>query len=587
MQDNKHHEAPSAPAPQAPQQPGAPYPYSQAPQQPSPTSPYSQPPQGPNPSFPYYQQSPQGSGPSFPYYQTPPPKKPRRVFCAADRTFVWLSILMGYLLIAALPLSKTPLGSMLALMLLYAFGGLYLHLGGIRPSVRSGISAVILALFSLTLITTGNGTIRFFSWSGAILGFLFFLADASGLCGRGLLSNNLLTYARNAIFVSPAAGVCLFFPALKAGREEGKANPAARMLGWIALGLLMALIPTVIVVALLSYDEEFTRLLSTIFKKINLWRVIRDLILGFGVAILLFGALYSNRAKGAKKEQNEEKRSTYRLGVLPRPLLCAAVTPILLVYALFFFSQRSYYLSALTHVLPGDLTYAEYARQGFFELCWVCGINAVLLLLFNLFIARKEGGRNLLKRIYSALISVFTLILITTALSKMILYIDSYGLTPKRVYTSWFMCLLAFLFLIVLLRQIFSRFPLIPTAVIGALLLWAVIAFPNTDAIIARYNVDAYLQGELQEVDVVALLDLEASAVPALTDLEKALSYRTDLTEKEQRTLEVSRVALLQIRARVYEREGFFSFNLPDARAKRCFEELKERTYDPINDWFD
>ncbi len=526
---------------------------------------------------------PETTAPSFPFSQTPPLRRSERVFSSVDRIFVWLSIAVGYLLIAALPLSRTPLGSMLTLMLLYAFGGIYLRLNAIRPSLRSTVTAVVLALFSLSLITTGNNTIRFFSWLGVALGFLFFLADASGLCGKGVLSNHLLTYAKKAVLLTPVAGFSHFFPALGAGREEGKPNPAARMLGWIVLGLAVALIPTAIVVALLSYDSEFNRLLNQIFQGINLWKILRDLILGFGVAILLFGVLFESKAKRNRKTVQDPLRSS-RPGVLPRPLLCAAVTPILLVYVLFFFSQRSYYLSALTHVLPKELTYAEYARQGFFELCWVCGINAVLLILFNLLIVRQEEGKNLLQRIYSALISVFTLILITTALSKMILYIDSYGLTQKRVYASWLMCLLALIFLAVLIRQILPRFPLFPTAVIGALVLWAVIAFPNTDAAIAQYNVKAYLQGDLQEVDVIALEDLGASAVPALTELESTLASRSDSNE----TLTQARAALIRMRAEIEsEDEGFFSFNLPDARAKRCYEKLKEREELPIHQWFD
>ena len=338
----------------------------------------------------------------------------------------------------------------------------------------------------------------------------------------------------------------------------------------------MALIPTVIVVALLSYDDQFTKLLRETVKKIRLWELIRDLILGFGVAIPLFGALYSSKIKHACAKKEEEELPTSRLGVLPRPLLCAAVTPILLVYVLFFFSQRSYYLSALTHVLPSDLTYAVYARQGFFELCWVCGINAALLLFFNLFIARKEGGKNLLKRVYSAIISVFTLILIVTALSKMILYIDFYGLTQKRVYASWFMCLLAFVFLAVLLRQILPRFPLIPAATIGVLVFWAIIAFPNTDAAIARYNVDAFLQNDLQEMDVDALERLGVSSVPALIELEQTLAQTADLSDAKALALNDAREALATMEKELQEKDGLLAWNLPDAIAKQLLEERKE-----------
>ena len=86
-----------------------------------------------------------------------------------------------------------------------------------------------------------------------------------------------------------------------------------------------------------------------------------------------------------------EEVSCADLHVLPRALLCAAVTPILAVYVIFFISQWSYYVSAFTNVLPADLTYAAYAREGFFQLCGVSALNAAMLLLFNLLI-RKNGN---------------------------------------------------------------------------------------------------------------------------------------------------------------------------------------------------
>ena len=100
------------------------------------------------------------------------------------------------------------------------------------------------------------------------------------------------------------------------------------------------------------------------------------------------------------------------------------------------------------------MTYAEYARHGFFELCAVTAINLAVIFAAKLL---SQEGRGKLLRIEVILLSVFTLALTVIDLSKMVLYIQSYGLTRLRIYTSIFMVFLFIVFLIILLRQVRLR----------------------------------------------------------------------------------------------------------------------------------
>ncbi|MBQ8432447.1 MAG: DUF4173 domain-containing protein [Clostridia bacterium] len=505
----------------------------------------------------------------FPYY-TPP--QPRRVFSGKDTLFAYLSLAVGYLSATAFPVFRTPLGAFLTLLLLFGLGTAYLLSHGMKPSLRASLCGGAFLVLGVSLITNGNATLRVFVYIAVLLGFLFFLADGAGLCPGGWFSNGLLQSAERAILRQPCTGWKHFWPALSPFRKGETGKRTARTLGWILLGLGAAVIPTAVIVALLSYDDQFTGLLERLFSFSldGFWEVMGDLAVGVIFASVLFGALFALKLK---KEANEPERETAgaRTHVLPKALLCTAVTPILLVYVLFFISQSGYYLSALTHVLPGDLTYAEYARKGFFELCWVCGINALLLLFFNLFIVKKPGEKHLLQRIYSSVIAVFTLVLIATALSKMLLYIDSYGLTQKRVYASWFMLVLTFVFVVVLLRQILPRFPWLPTLAVGCFLLFALLCLPNTDARIANYNVNAYITGELNTVDVAALEDLGTSALPALFELHEHLRGQSDPSAKPTPQLEETKAAIHSLVKEMTERledEGFFAWDLPSLKIR-------------------
>ena len=92
--------------------------------------------------------------------------------------------------------------------------------------------------------------------------------------------------------------------------------------------------------------------------------------------------------------------------------------------------------------LPKDFTVAEYARRGFFEMCAIVAINLGLIVLAA-GLCRKEQGRvpGPVKGL-ALFLCVFSLILVATALSKMVLYMGSFGLTRLRVLTSVFMVFL-------------------------------------------------------------------------------------------------------------------------------------------------
>lgn len=501
---------------------------------------------------------------------TPTPKeKPQ--YRGMDTLFAWLSIAVGFLFVRAMPVTQNSLGGMLFLLVLYAFGGLYLYGSGVRLGKASLLLAVVVLILSFGMITGGNHTLRGLLFLGLLLAFLYWCYVT---CGLGNMANdNAALYIWRAVFVMPFLSLEHIFPALFSFRKKGEnAAKLWRTLGWTLVGLGVAVIPTAIVIALLSYDAQFTSLMDRIFSFSldGAWELIRDLILGFLVAIVLFGVLFAVNYKRKKNNGQPEEVSCADLHVLPRALLCAAVTPILAVYVIFFISQWSYYVSAFTNVLPADLTYAAYAREGFFQLCGVSALNAAMLLLFNLLIRKNGKPRDVIRTLYSSVISVFTLILIATAISKMALYINTYGLTQKRVYATWFMLLLAVVFVLVLIRQATKKLRLFPAIALVCVLFAALITLPNVDGMIASYNVNAYLSGDLKEVDVDALSGYGTSSVPALVRLRDELTSQnyTDDTVKE--LLKQTDQALTLIDMELREQpKGFFTFNFPDARAEK------------------
>jgi hypothetical protein len=522
----------------------------------------------------------EGTSAQIPWYAMPQERPegtlPKAEYTPADAILSWVALALSYFFVRVFPVQQYPLGGALALLLLFAAGGVYLRLTGHRPHLRSLLFAGLCALLSLGTVLNGNVFLQHLTLIALLCGFACWCYDVCGLAGKKLSSDALPSHAVHAILHFPFLSLTALFPSLAFPlRRSAAAKRLWKTLGWIALGLCIAVIPTLIIALLLSYDAQFEGMLNRIlsFSPEKLFSVLGDLLLSIPVAMLLFGTLFSLRRRAKKTDSAEEAPIPFgRFRVVPAPLLCAAVTPILLVYVLFFISQWSYYVSAFTRVLPDGMTYAQYAREGFFQLFTVSLINAFLLLALHLFLRTPADGKHRLRRVYSALISLFTLILIATALSKMILYIGTYGLTQKRVYASVMMLFLAVVFLCVLLRQILRRFPTAAVASVTGILLLALLSLSNPDALIASYNVDAYLRGDLTTVDVEALEALGDSAIPAMARLEEVWIERASekgLPHHEREALSRLTNALnRRAEALSQDTSSFLSFSVPTARAK-------------------
>lgn len=194
-------------------------------------------------------------------------------------------------------------------------------------------------------------------------------------------------------------------------------------------------------------------------------------------------------------------------------IIYTAVTPVCILYVMFFISQANYFLSAFSGRLPDGYIYSDYARKGFFELCIISMINFAVILIINLL--AKKGGRNkpAALKIYSLILCAFTLVMIAVAISKMVIYISAYGLTRLRVYTMWFMVLMAFFFVIIAIKQLRFEFSTAKWTAAVFTVMFAVLCFSRPDAVIAKYNIEMFNAGSLSELDINSLFELSDDAV--------------------------------------------------------------------------
>lgn len=167
------------------------------------------------------------------------------------------------------------------------------------------------------------------------------------------------------------------------------------------------------------------------------------------------------------------------------------------------------------------LSRSEYARQGFWQLLWV-----TLLVLLVIGLARRwaprDGARDsALVRAVLGVLCVLTLVVAASALRRMDLYVEEYGLTRLRVSVAAMELWLALVIVLILVAgAVGGRWLPRAVAASGAA---AVLTFGllSPDALVAESNVDRYER--LHKLDVEYFQELSADAVPALDRLPEPL----------------------------------------------------------------
>ena len=229
-------------------------------------------------------------------------------------------------------------------------------------------------------------------------------------------------------------------------------------------------------------------------------------------------------------------RDGAQLGLVPkRPTLgitevATVVAALDLLFLVFVVVQFRYLFGgdALVQVTP-DLTYAEYARRGFFELVFAVFLVVPVLLAADWLLARRHQRDTLVFRALAGVQIGLVLAITASALHRLRLYHATYGLTESRFYAMvlliWIGVMLLWLAATVL-RGRRDRFAF--GALASGLSTIALLFVINPDAIIARTNVARMASADASvRFDVAYATSLSADAVPVLIDALPALP--TDL----------------------------------------------------------
>ena len=282
----------------------------------------------------------------------------------------------------------------------------------------------------------------------------------------------------------------------------------------VAMGILCVTLPL-----LLSSDIMFSKIFGELLSYINfstLFWISLTFIIGFTLPYAFFTAL----CRYNFPEGRERKMKYFD------PVIGITFTSIVsLIYMVYCAIQIMYLFLGMSAGLPQYVTYAEYARGGFWELLFVSIINFIIILLC-LYLFRE----NIVLKIILTIMCGCTFVMIVSSAYRMKMYVGEYNLTFLRILVLWFLVVLALIMIGMTVSIYKKRFPLFKYIIAVVSVMYIGFSFSRPDVIIAKYDISQWKNGDSQDFFYLMYETLSIDAAPEIA--------KVDLDDKEWKLVE-------------------------------------------------
>lgn len=328
--------------------------------------------------------------------------------------------------------------------------------------------------------------------------------------------------ARMALFAAVAGGRVL--ASVQASLPRGGARSSLRRVAPVLRGLLIAVPLVLVFVALFAAaDAVFARIAGDLFDwNLDLGTVPVRIVLALVVAWLsagLFTFVAAGRAGDDPETTSDEAAPPgLRIGA-------AEATTVLVVLDLLFAGfvalQGAYLFGGQDTLAASGLTYAGYARRGFFELLVAAFVVGGLVLAAEATVARRTPAY-----LAAAIgLVLLTAVVLGSALLRLRLYQEAYGWTELRFYVLAAILWLAVGCLLAVLSLAVNRTRWLLHAMLGVSVVFGLaVNVIGPVRLVAEQNVARAVHPELVApggetgLDLYYLASLGDDALPALAD---------------------------------------------------------------------
>ena len=306
-------------------------------------------------------------------------------------------------------------------------------------------------------------------------------------------------------------------------KQSGKERDNRRMTS-LALGGVVSLALVLVLVSVLSSADALFAIATEGLRRFlreHLFSGALRFLWGLILTPFTFGLLYSLRRPEPLKTTAKGLRVSWdAVGFV------MVLSALDILYLLFLAVQSAGLFGGPEYLAARGLSYAEWARNGFFQMVGVTTVNLTVILT-ALGTSRREGRSWKALRLLSALLVLESLVLLASAAWRMSLYVGAYGLSFKRFMTYWGMAMMALFFLAAArkLRRPDTSFcrAAFPLALAG----WMVINCIPVDYLVAKDQVDRYLDGRSDSISVEYLVSLSHDTLHQLERLAGKTVFST------------------------------------------------------------
>ncbi len=387
-----------------------------------------------------------------------------------------------------------------------------LHLGFSKRKLDDLWLAIPALFFASMVAVRASGFLTFLNVAAA-LGLTFLMVkNAIGFRTKFLTLRDYVVAAINIPFDFLASEFSFLKSLSNSSSTLTQNGNASR----VFTGFLIAA-PLLIIFTILfsTADPVFSGYVHSIFSfsipEVWIGKVILFFISAAVVSVTFWSLITSTHINEARVEGAES-------AVLSRSVEIATfLGSIATLFLFFILFQLKYLFGGESNILSTDVTYAEYARHGFWELLAVAVITLVVLVAGE----KISDYTKSLRRAFvmpAAFIVAEVFVIMISAFKRLHLYVYTYGETALRFYVASFILFLFVIFGILLYKIIRAKqesFFVYGTllSLIGAMI---VFNFINPEAFIARKNFALY--EKTGKIDVGYLGTLSADAVPVILE---------------------------------------------------------------------
>ncbi len=394
------------------------------------------------------------------------------------------------------------------LVLLSLAAGWYIDQKSGKKLQKQSVIIIILTLFFASMVfVRSSELLTVFNILGTLLLMLILVDLQIGKKLKEYLPGDFIKVAFLPFqFLPTLGGTMSEFFAL---RKLGNHNPKTRE---IIRGTVMAVAALAIFTILFaSADLVFRKLVDQLFSFSFEPDFVPRLIVFIIVSAFFIGAFGYLSKKASQNTASNAEKKPRSLGALETTILLVSIN---ILFVIFIGLQLTYLFGGNAHIIAQGLTYAEYARKGFYELIVVAILSFLIISFAERQVVKKEDSHLKSFKVLSTLLIVQVIAILVSAYARLSLYEQAYGFSTIRLYSYALMIWIAVVLILLALHIIThgSRAKFALRVFASVVILLVSMNLINPDAFIAKRNIERYkVTGK---VDTAYLASLSYDAIP-------------------------------------------------------------------------